>query len=60
MESIMESRPPPQAPLTVWTLHKRQTCRATYIEIISEHMRWQGALAVEREHDTHAAIANAH
>jgi|TARA_B110000046_G_C12966524_1_gene386983 hypothetical protein len=56
----MESRPPPQAPLTVWTLHKRQTCRATYIEIISEHMRWQGALAVEREHDTHAAIANAH
>ena len=32
-------------------MHERQTCRKTSSRITSELMRWQGALAVEREHD---------
>ena len=57
----MEPPPAPQAPLTVWKLYELHACGAQgIIAIISELTRWQEALAVEREHDPHVAIATAH
>ena len=42
----------------MWTLYERHTCRSRYNGIISisERTRLQGALAVEQEHEPHAAM----
>ena len=40
----------------MWTLYERHTCRSRYNGLISEHTRLQGALAVKREHEPHAAM----
>ena len=39
---------PPQAPLTVWMIHERQTCQTTQTSIKTKLKRWQGGMAIER------------